>query len=411
MAGQRRAPSRTLPLLLLLRLGVVAAVRGPALSLPVDEAGGAGLAKQALAADMVQHVLDFVAVRSQLASCSANRSEVLLWGRRGVRRRLRGHEEEVSGMMFLEFGSRLLTWSRDRRAMLWDAWSGEALREVRHEAPVRCAGVLGGGRVVTCVALGHCLVWSEARASELRLDFDRPVMGLAVFPAGDRVVMWGTAGRVPIWETTTGGIVCDIFRDAGSTRLVRVFANGERVVSGGRGPMAIWDASTCAMLLMMRPPVDVADIAVLEGQGMLVAVEGRGGVSTWSTTTGRLLTVLVESPSWYLNSFVGVAAFRNGVAGFSLNGVGVWNAKTGNLISALVAQDPDWTCGVAVSPGGDAIAIRGRNNVTVWDGNGLSALRLEARASGSCLIAVGPGRAMDPDGFGRGVSPCGLAER
>lgn len=70
---------------------------------------------------------------------------------------------------------------------------------------MRCAGVLGGGRVVTCVALGHCLVWSEARASELRLDFDRPVMGLAVFPAGDRVVMWGTAGRVPIWETTTGG--------------------------------------------------------------------------------------------------------------------------------------------------------------------------------------------------------------
>lgn len=49
--------------------------------------------------------------------------------------------------------------------------------------------------------------------------------------------------------------------------------------------------------------------------------KGRGGVSTWSTTTGRLLTVLVESPSWYLNSFVGVAAFRNGVAGFSLNGV------------------------------------------------------------------------------------------
>lgn len=66
----------------------------------------------------------------------------------------------------------------------------------------------------------------------------------------------------------------------------------------------------------------------------------------------------------------------------------MWNAKTGNLISALVAQDPDWTCGVAVSPGGDAIAIRGRNNVTVWDGDALGADLLGGLFGSLCSRAI-----------------------
>jgi WD40 repeat protein len=87
-------------------------------------------------------------------------------------RALRGHRDAVLDVAFSADGARIVTASEDRTARVWDAASGEVLREFTgYSAPVLSAAFSSDGvRVVTASSDGTVRVWDVSLGMTVRRE-------------------------------------------------------------------------------------------------------------------------------------------------------------------------------------------------------------------------------------------------
>ena len=78
------------------------------------------------------------------------------------------HEGQVYGAQWNEDGSRILSWSDDGTAQVWDAASGDPLLTLRHEGSVNGAQWNGdGSRILSWSSDGTARVWDAASGDSL----------------------------------------------------------------------------------------------------------------------------------------------------------------------------------------------------------------------------------------------------
>lgn len=374
--------------------------------------------------ELARHVLDFVPFRYRLAT-HCGPSNATIWGPSRPRLQL-SVEQGVVGVEFFPLGDMALTWDGAGRAVVWDAASGELLRELAGRVQAACV-LPDGRRVATCSTAGACTVWRVASGeAEAHLPAQGTESGLRVsaFPSGDRLLTWGGGNAATVWSASLGRSVCASRGESPDHSLAVIFPDGGRVVTGSRraDAVTIRDAATCSPVLELEFQ-GLRDVAVLKGGALLAALDFSGSVSVWETASGKLVNSFRDVTP--LEMAMGVLAFGlapshiswaqslhafHGRAYVAIVGpihAVIWDAETGETVGRISPQVR--INGFAVSPGSDAIAMCDRDWVLVKDAV-TGALLATLRRTGvgaplvDCGVAFGVGAALDPEGFGRGVS-------
>mmetsp|Transcript_84977 Transcript_84977/g.245728 ORF Transcript_84977/g.245728 Transcript_84977/m.245728 type:complete len:468 (+) Transcript_84977:96-1499(+) len=377
-------------------------------------------ARQHLYAGGARQVLEFLAFRYHVVS-SGSGASCVVWGPRGARRRLLGHESKASGIRAFPMGDRVLTWSSDATAIVWDTASGELETKMFNPGPVKNIQVFPDGeRLLAWIEDGTAIVWDTESwlpaqiVSGIWRHVDPSsgrslIVGMEIIPGGERVLTWGEEPSAAVWDLAAGDVVCAFRKHTGPVKVAKVFPDSARVVTGGMdGRAMVWDISSCSVLHKLVHSGWVMDLALLDG-GRTLATSSTFGTALWSTESGRKLRQLSRRG-------MSLLPFPDGrrLLLFGRHLAVVWDASTRRALHRLVPAATGEIEDAAISAGGDVLATCGGDGVAVWDmstGALLGSFRevdkfrppAGGRSLVGCLVSVVVGRVLDPQGFGQGV--------
>nr|VFK55900.1 MAG: TIR domain-containing protein [Candidatus Kentron sp. TUN]VFK61940.1 MAG: TIR domain-containing protein [Candidatus Kentron sp. TUN] len=200
-------------------------------------------------------------------------------------------------------GSRILTWSRDNTARLWNVEDGTQLLRMNHDGGNWGVGGVWGGEFSGSES--RILTWSggfssdktarlwnvEDGAQVLRMDHDGNVQGAEFSADGSRILTWGddlkNDNTARLWSVKNGAQPTIMHHD--EILGARFSADGSRILTWGEdGTVRLWQAGNGTEVLRMhhydgiqgaRFSADGSRILSwsLDSYGPLVAGRGRRG--------------------------------------------------------------------------------------------------------------------------------------
>lgn len=211
----------------------------------------------------------------------------------GERLRELPHDAAVKALAFSANGRRLVTGSEDHSARLWDVESGALLGRMTHGGAVTLAHFSNDGRRVLTAAADRTLrVWSvDGRsAAGAAVALDAPA-GSAVFSTDGQRVLVAAGSSARILDARTGRELMPPMRHCSRYAQASFSLDGERVVTADDAQrVRVWSAATgapvSAALEQAREPVLAS---ALGPDGGLLAVARPGGGEVFDVATGELV--------------------------------------------------------------------------------------------------------------------------
>lgn len=184
-----------------------------------------------------------------------------------------------------------------RRARLWDAASGDVIRDFPHRSTVwSVAFSPDGRRLATADGNGEARIWSTADGSELVRPFGTPgfsMRSIVFSPDGSLLATAGTDKTAAIRDATTGA-VRQTFEHGVVVRSVAFSPDGARVVTASVDRNAqVWDVATGERLVTFRGHAAPVWSAAFSADGRRVVTASEDGTArVWDSRTGRQLVIL-----------------------------------------------------------------------------------------------------------------------
>jgi WD40 repeat protein len=361
---------------------------------------------------------------SHLATYTANR--IQLWNLKGepVFEKPLLNGGRVHGILFAPGGKRLLSWSADGTAAVWDLATGSLATDLmRHAGPVNHAALSPDGtRFVTASKDGFVRLWDPRRTTLIGAPrtHDGPVKRVVFSPDGSRFASASNIGRlgdgaVKVWDARTGNLlVAPIYHPRGADQLA-FHPDGTQIAIGSRHhEVAVWDLRPRAMRPMELTHDKPVWRAVFHRDDReIVSLALDGDARAWDTATGSRLapsSPTVSGPvavrahaasagyslrsgfrqgrfygqaHWTLPSFDRLVApsYRAGgvlcaaasesgtllVTGCEDGRVRLWSLERGEALSPTLDHRAPVTA-VALSPGAAHLASGGRDGtISVWE--------------------------------------------
>ncbi len=171
------------------------------------------------------------------------------------------HKDVVWTARFSRNAKLLLTASRDRTATLWDAETGERVREFRHDQQVYCADFSPEGlRIVTGDASRKAHVWDPKTGQRLFSLFAHPGgVWYAEFSSDGRILLTGDdAGNARVWEASSGLPLSGWIHNGVSLKRTHFNSDNHMAVSAAQnGSVRLWPV----MLASLPAPSWLPDLA------------------------------------------------------------------------------------------------------------------------------------------------------
>uniref|UniRef100_UPI004055BB4A nSTAND1 domain-containing NTPase n=1 Tax=Candidatus Electronema sp. TaxID=2698783 RepID=UPI004055BB4A len=283
----------------------------------------------------------------------------------------------INGAAYTSNGSKILTWSSDHTARLWDSKTGESLAEFKHQD-----NVIGSmfnneeNKILTWSFDGTARLWDISTGKLIfSLNHDNWVYG-AMFDQ-DRILTWGFNGKVRIWNSNTGKEIILSSPIDQSSSILNVWLNSDasqiwtRGDDGSESKVRIWDSKTGKQLV----PEFTHDLAVIgakfnSDQSQLLTWSRDGKVRTWDTKDEKGLTkITLEHKGQHEmgqtgEAFMGATFNSNDrfILTWSKDGTArIWNSDTGQQLY----QDMTHSRGI----NGSALN-RKENKIATWSDDG-----------------------------------------
>jgi WD40 repeat protein len=110
------------------------------------------------------------------------------------------HRNDVLSTQFSPDGRRVVTGSRDRTVRVWEATSGELVREVRYDSAVEWVSFLGGSRGVVAEVYSDYHIFDVATGQPIRQE---PLESRPAVSPDHRYFVFSIGNDVEIWDTKT----------------------------------------------------------------------------------------------------------------------------------------------------------------------------------------------------------------
>jgi WD40 repeat protein len=245
---------------------------------------------------------------------------------------LAGHANAVLFATYSTDGAQMLTVSSDKTARLWDARTGELIREIIGAEDAVIYGAFSPDGSLVATSSGSMTRVSDGRTGRPRYllqGHTKNVQRIEFSPDGTRIVTGAWDNTARIWDAATG-------------ELLHVLQGPEwdsQTVASGSG---VADPIVNAVLRAQTQIFGGMDVVAISPDGTLVATGGRADpesvVRLWSMATGKLVRVL-RGPSLSLSqSFLDLAFSPDGsriASALGDNTARVWNVATGDQLLVL----------------------------------------------------------------------------
>jgi WD40 repeat protein len=233
--------------------------------------------------------MDFDAKGTHLVSTSSDRmARVWDMERPGTSVLLRGTRGTVATSAFRPDG-RVATSGGDYLVRVWDAHSGEILRELQgHAGPVADVDA-ADGVMVSGSWDGTVRLWWDDGGSRMLGGHTGKVRTVALAPSGDRAFSGGEDKLLKVWEVAPGGATRPDTGHEASLWDVRFRPDGTALASAGAdGAVRVWDLETGEERMVVRGQGEVLYDVAWRSDGGAFATAGEDRVArVWDAKTGR----------------------------------------------------------------------------------------------------------------------------
>jgi WD40 repeat protein len=297
---------------------------------------------------------------------------------------LRGHQHNVTSVMFSPDGQTLASGSDDQTVKLWDARTGQELRTLRgHQNDVRSVTFSPDGQTLASGSYDVKL-WDARTGQELRTLRASGGTSVAFSPDGQTLASGSSSDKtVKLWDARTGQELRTLRGHQNDVRSVTFSPDGQTLASGsGDYTVKLWDVRTGQELRTLRSsrrptsfvePVqgishqDYVNSVTFSPDGQTLASGSSDQtVKLWDVRTGQELRTLRE----HQDAVISVTFSPDGktlASGSSDKTVKLWDARTGQELRTLRGHQK-YVLSVTFSPDGQTLASgSGDQTVKLWD--------------------------------------------
>jgi len=246
---------------------------------------------------------------------------------------LKGHLEGIHAVAFSPDGQRIVTGSKDGQAMVWDATTGQPLLTLRGHTNQVCSAAFSrdGRRIVTCSGDRTAKVWDAFTGQYLlTLEGHRDLVFCAAFSPDGRWIVTGSADNTArVWDAASGNMLPLLVQHSDFVRGVAFSPDGKRIATACDDQTArVWEMTSGKRLARMSGHSDRVF-------GVAFSPDGRRIVTAGQDQTAR-----------------------------------VWDAESGKELFSLKGHD-NWVTSAAFSPDGQRIVTGSVDRTArVWDAAG-----------------------------------------
>jgi WD40 repeat protein len=303
-----------------------------------------------------------------------------------VLKRLAGHTDSVTGVVWSPEGKRLASASMDRSVRVWEVGNGGEPRLLHgHTQAVWGMAFHPDGRRLASASGDHhqpqqpgeLKVWDLPTGKELLTlpGHTRGAFGVAWSPDGKHLASASSDQTVRLWDADTGKGLRTLVGHTGPVWGVAFSPDGKRLASAGHdGTVGIWDAATGMLLQRLKGHTDVVWAVAFRPDGKrLASVSDDKTVRVWDLATGSVVQGL---PGHTISPY-SVAFSPDGRHLVSASGhrwqpghrgeVRIWDARTGKVLFTFPGNGHGFFS-AAFSPDGRHLAAAGTDKeVKLWD--------------------------------------------
>ncbi|WP_300998373.1 TIR domain-containing protein [Hyphomonas sp.] len=292
------------------------------------------------------------------------------------------HDGPVSGAAFSKDDARILTWSWDNTARLWDTATGAQIGPaLKHENDVYGAAFSkDDARILTWSGVhlgivGDARLWDAATGAQIgpALKHDGPVSGAAFSKDEARILTWSRDGTARLWDAATGAQIGPALKHDGLVYGAAFSKDEARILTWSRdGTARLWDAATGAQIgPALKHDGPVSGAAFSKDDARILTWSEDNTARIWDAATGAQI-----GPALKHERSVSGAAFSKDEARiltWSWDHLGIagdarlWDAATGAQIGPALKHEND-VYGAAFSSDESRILTWSEDNTArLWD--------------------------------------------
>jgi WD40 repeat protein len=295
------------------------------------------------------------------------------------------HKDVVFHAAFSPDGTRVVTASFDKTAVVWNAKTGQKIAgPLTHQDAVQHAAFSPDGtRVVTASLDKTAVVWDARTGQKIAgpLTHEGAVWHAAFSPDGTRVVTATRSGdkTAVVWDARTGQKIAGPLRHKLWVVHAAFSPDGTRVVTASTDKTAVvWDARIGEKIAGPLTHEGAVFYAAFSPDGTRVVTASFDKTAVvWNAKTGQKIAGPLTHEKWVLHAAFSPDGTRVVTASSDKTAV-IWDARTGEKIAGplihqnmvrYAAYSPDGTR--VVTAGTDETAVKyaenGFGKSTVWD--------------------------------------------
>ncbi len=204
----------------------------------------------------------------------------------------------VEGARFDPSGTRILSFSEDDFAVLWDVATGELLWSISAEGIMRDGAFSPDGTYVALASADGSVGVLFAETGEVKFQsevHEGGARGVAFSPDGRELMSRGADGKIRFWDVETGTERLQIDAHGLSVTTASYSPDGRWLVSGsgggGDGVAMVFDVATGETVARLYPHNEVVRQAVFTADGTRVlTAAGDGYARLWDIETESVVT-------------------------------------------------------------------------------------------------------------------------
>jgi WD40 repeat protein len=272
-------------------------------------------------------------------------------------RTFEGHTDDVSGVIHLPGGQRIMTCSSDGSLQVWDLQSGQRIGDGWRDKETEVHTIalsLDGKKVASGSEDGVVRLWDVDTGKVIaKWTGHKGRVSSVCWNRGGQVVSGALRDRTArVWDVESGKTVLAIetgFRDVGAVIYspdTTMIATGG--TSEGKDFLKIWDAKTGKLVANLKELTGEVYCLDWTADGKtLISGSHDYSISTWNTITWQQITVLTGHTLWVYR--IAISPNRRILASVSADQTArLWNLENGQSIGSPLQHEDQVLHGICL---------------------------------------------------------------